>query len=179
MFYILNQRTSDELAFLSQNSHWDTNFFGGEAFPADFAIPVQFEIDLDSDGRRMPTLFTTPALIVRREFHELLVGAGVDNLDAYPALIQNTESGEQIQDYVVLNILGNISAADLGANPGFELGPGIRVLDEPVLRREAVRDALMFRLAEDPIQIVVAEKIAQKIRAAGLADVHLAEAKIS
>jgi hypothetical protein len=79
----------------------------------------------------------------------------------------------------VLNIVGRIACADLAAGPGVELGPGIRVIDEPVLRKQALRDAMIFRLAEDPIQIIVSDALAGRIRAAGYQDIYLEELAVT
>jgi len=171
--HLMKRRLTGDGALLDLRSHWDTNFIGGRPFAPDFPTPVQFAIDTDSEGRRMPTLFTTPALLAVKPFADLLAAAGVDNVDVYPATILNPETGETIDDYVVLNIVGAIACADLEASSGVELAPGIRVLDEPVLRQSVVREARIFRLAEDPVQIVVADALADRIRAAGFDDVYL------
>ena len=173
MPYVMKSLLGEDEALIDLGSHWDTNFFRGRPFGPGFPVPVRFEIDVDSEGRRMPTLFTTPAFVTRKAFYELLAGAGADNLESYPALIRDPESGETFEDYCLVNIVGQIACADLGAKPGVELGPGIRVIDEPVLRKQALRDAMIFRLAEDPIQIIVSDALAARIRAAGLQDVYL------
>jgi hypothetical protein len=167
-----SQLNGDE-ALIDLASHWETNFFAGRAFREDFPVPVRFKIDVDGDGRRMPSIFTTPAFVGRDSFHRLLVAAGVDNVDSYPAVILDPQSGKTVDDYLVLNILGLVACADLAAKPGFELGPGMRVIDSPVLRKQAVRDALIFRLAEDPIQIILSDALAARIRAAGIGDIYL------
>ncbi len=179
MPYVMKSLLSGDEALIDLRSHWDTNFFRGAAFDPQFPVPVRFRIDIDSEGRRMPTLFTTPALVARGAFHDLLVSAGVDNVESYPAVIDNPESGEVHEDYRVLNIVGLLACADLGAQPGVELGPGIRVIDEPVLRKQALRDALIFRLAEDPVQIIVSDGLAKRIRAAGYTDVFLEKLAVS
>jgi hypothetical protein len=177
--HVLKQLFRGDEALFDQRSHWDVDFFSGTKLPQDFRPPVQFSLDLDSEGRHMPTFFTTPAFVARKSFYELLAKSGVDNIDPVAATIINDETGELVEDYYLLNILGRYSCADLQANPGIELGPGIRVLDEPILSRAAKNDALIFRLAEDPIQIIVADKIALVIRAANLEDVYLSPVSVT
>lgn len=173
MPWLLKRLFRGDGALVDLQSHWDTKFFSGHRLANPLGVPVELDIDLDSDGRRMPTFFTTPAFIARRAFFEWLRAAGVDNIEACPAIIRNRESGESFEDYLVLNILGRVSCADLGANPGVELGPGIRVLDEPVIVRSAMRDFLMFLLAEDPLQIILADSLAEQLRASGIDDIYL------
>jgi hypothetical protein len=177
--YVMKSQLVGDEALIDLRSHWDRNFFRAKPFGPAFPVPVLFKIDTDSEGRRMPTLFTTPALVARRAFYDLLVAAGVDNVESYPAHIANPESDETFEDYRLLNIVGRVACADLAASNAAELGPGIRVIDEPVLRKQALQDALIFRLAEDPVQIVVSDALAARIRAAGYDDVYLEKLAVS
>lgn len=171
--FVLRHRLLEDSALLTQESHWDTNFLSGWKLEGEFTPPLKLAVDLDLEGRTLPTLFTSPALVVRRWFAELLQEAGARELEVYAAEIHNEETGEVSHDYVVANIYRRVAAADLEASPGFELGPGIRVVDEPVLRKGAAEQIPIFRLVEDPLQIIVSDQVAARIRAAGLSDVEL------
>jgi hypothetical protein len=166
-------------ALIDLASHWDWNFFSGQIFGSHFAKPVLFDIDVDAEGRRMPTIFTTPAFVARKAFADLLSAENIDNVDVYAAEIRNAESRQTSDDYVLLNIIGLVECADLIANAGEELGPGIRILDEPVLQKQRIPDARIFRLAEDPIQIVVADDLANRILAAGFDDIYFEPLRIT
>src|SRR5215471_129455 len=162
MPYLLQRQLLGDGALLDQTSHWDISFNAGEPLPADLALPITFSIDTDSEGRVMPTLFAVPTLIARESFVELLRSVGVSNFDAYPARITNPESSELISDYRVVNILGLVAAANLARSESFELGPGLRVIDRIVLKGTRMPEQ-MFRLAEDPMQIIVSDRVAQAI----------------
>jgi hypothetical protein len=175
----MKRMVAEDGALIDQASHWDTNFISGRKFPADFPVPVTFDLDVDSEGRRMPTLFTVPAFVARRTFADVLKTAGVDNIDIYPAVISNSETGERIGDYVLINIVGTAACADLGASQTIELGEDLRMIDRPVLRQESLPDAHMFRLAEDPLQIIVSDAVVERVRGLGLQDVHFEPVEIN
>lgn len=179
MPYVLSPQISDDTALFDLASHWDVGFIGGRPLPEGFTPPVKFNLDVDLSGRMLPTFFTTPAFAARKSFAELLKKCGIDNIEVCPAVIHNPESGETIDDYVVINIVGLVACADLQANPGADLGPDLRMIDSPVLRKSALGNALMFRLAEDSLQIVIADSVAERIRAAGIEDAHLEKLEIS
>jgi hypothetical protein len=179
MPYVIGTQFNGDVALLDLRSHWDTDFFSGHPLPPTFTPPVQLTVDLDSPGRTMATLYTVPAFVARKAFVQLLAEAGADNVDSYPVVIRNEETGETFDDYLLLNIIGLIACADLGANPGEMLGPDIRVLDAPVLKGAALGDVRIFRLAEDPLQIIVADGVAERIRAAGFTDVYLEQLQVT
>jgi hypothetical protein len=54
-----------------------------------------------------------------------------------------------------------------------ELGPGINVIDRVVLDAQRTPEVLMFRLAEDPVQIVVAQRVVDHLLARGYTDLYL------
>jgi hypothetical protein len=173
MPYAIQRLVADDGALVDRTSHHDVNFISGRRFPPDFPAPVTFDIDTDEEGRRLPTLFTVPVFLARREFLALLNDAGVDNVDAYPAVIRDPDTGRLIRDYLALNVVGLVASADLAASEYAELGPGLLAIDRVVLDPKRTPDALMYRLAEDPLQIIVADSIAERVRAAGFDDVYL------
>jgi hypothetical protein len=142
-------------ALIKKLSHWDVNLNKGGALPADFETPVEFKIDQSTPGREMPTLFVVPTFVVRRPFYDALVAAGVENVDAYPALIRDEPTGTEWKDYLFLNVVGVVKRSDLAASEA----------------RGTVPTPHVFRLAEDTLRVVVTDHVHERLRAAGFDDV--------
>jgi hypothetical protein len=175
----MKRLVAEDGALIDQTSHWDTNFISGRKFPPEFETPVTFDLDIDSEGRRLPTLFTVPVFVARRNFADTLRSAGVDNIDTYPAVITDPETGRQLTEYEVINILGTVACTDLGASATIELGEGLRMIDRPVLRGDAVPEAHIFRLAEDTLQIIVDDAVRDRVLAVGFEDVYFEPLEIT
>lgn len=178
MYYLMSRLVAEDSALIESKSHTDTNFFSGSKLAPDFKPPVLFDLDLDVEGRRMPTFFDVPAFVARKSFYELLLSTGIDNIDTYPAVIRDAVSGAPIHGYLVVNIIGLVACVDLSSSETSELGDGLRLINKAVLRKERLPNAHIFRLVEDPLQIVVSEVVANAIREHGLGDVYLEPANV-
>jgi hypothetical protein len=170
--YSLYRNLTGNGALIKKVSHWDVNLNKGVKLPPDFETPVVFKIDPSTPGREMPTLFAVPAFVARPAFHDALVAAGADNVDAYPAVIRDENAGRESTDYRFLNVVGVVSCADLAASDSRELGPGVRIVDRIVMERARVPRAHIFRLAEDKLRVVVSDEVHEKLAAAGFDDVY-------
>lgn len=165
-------------ALIKQVSHWDDDLNSGAKLPATFETPVVFKLDVSSPGRRMPTLFMVPAFVTTQRFLDVLIAAGVDNVDAYPVVIRNPTTGEELTDYVFLNVVGRVACADLEASDSRELGPGVQLIDDLVVFAEKLPPLPLFRLAEDELKVVVSDAVHDRIRAAGFDDVYLKPVRV-
>jgi hypothetical protein len=159
-------------ALIDQVSHWDVNLFSGARLPATFKVPVEFSIDTDSEGRRMPTLFMVPAFVATRAFHEALLAAGVDNVEAYPAVITDPASGARTTDYVFLNVVGRVQCADLAGSETQEIGHGVTLIDRLAVKGDQLPEAHIFRLQEDELTVVISDHLHDRLLAAGFDDIH-------
>ncbi|MCH9687512.1 MAG: hypothetical protein K0V04_39120 [Deltaproteobacteria bacterium] len=158
-------------ALVNLTSHWEESFVSGRLLSTKFSPPVLFDLDAE-DGRVMPTFFVSPALLVRRSFAEALRNAGVDNIDTYEAIIRDPENEVTITDYQVLNIVGLVSCADMEESKVESLGEGINVIDTVVIDSTRVADVSLFRLAEDPINIVISDELHDQIVRMGYDDIY-------
>lgn len=160
-------------ALVDQVTHWEVPLISGRPITSEVAEPIEFEIDLDSEGRRMPTFFTTPAFLVKNSFYQDLLSFGVDNLQAYRATITNTETGECWNDYRVLNVVGLIECADVSASDVSRLGPDLLFFNSVTVDKDALPgDLLVFRLGEDPTKIIVADRTVTAIQDKGYDDIY-------
>ena len=173
MFSMITRMCAKDGATIDQVSHWDLPLLSGRPIDGVVSKPIEFEIDLDNDGRRMPTFFTTPAFVATDAFCRDLHAAGVDNTQVYPAVIRNTDTGETFEDYRVLNIVGLIACVDMEASEVSQLGPGLSFLQEIVLREDVVPGSVrVFRLAEDPTKIIVANQVLDTLKRKGYEDIY-------
>lgn len=109
--------------------------------------------------------------LMTQRLHEVLLAAGVSNLDVYPAVLTDSRSGVEDNSYVAFNIIGTIAAADL-QNTKFAPGSTDRMIsadiDKLTIDPSKTKGALMFRLAEAVNAIVVHETVKNAVEAAGI-----------
>ena len=133
----------------------------GARFPGPLPEPIEFLL-LPTHSDDMLEMDNTDALLMTRRLHDALRGAGVDNLDAYQAVIRHPGTGKVIKDYLAVNVIGLISAADLGKSTvvGGMSGGLLDVDFEGVaVSEERARGALMFRLAENTSAVLIHERV--------------------
>jgi hypothetical protein len=137
------------------------SWMSGQRFSGPVPEPIEFSL-LDTHNDRMLEMDNTEALLITKKLLGALREAGVDNLDAYDAVIRHEGAGTVTTDYVAVNVIGLVSAADLGASNivGGMKGGLIDVDFEGVVIDEGrARGALMFRLAENTSAIIVHERV--------------------
>jgi hypothetical protein len=129
-------------------------------------------------GPEMPEYFKGKIPLFRDDLLAAMREAGVDNLDAYKVVITDPDSGRTYDNYKAVNIIGMISAADMGksqatVHPG---GPLIDVeFDRLVLDEGRARGALIFRLAEATATILVHQDLRDHLRSKGFTKLEFLE----
>ena len=104
-------------------------------------------------------------------FINALRNAGIVNLQCFPAVIKSSVDETIWNDYQAVNIIGKIACADLTASqsthimdrPGNDTTPLVAFEDLKV-DPSRVGDALLFRLAESPGVILIAESVVKHLR---------------
>ena len=123
-------------------------------------IPEIVELDFDAysgyDG--LPTEIEDLGIpVMSKRLCDVLLNAGVDNLELFPAKLKNKQT-DQIFDYYVYNILGLLDSMSLqqSANEASE---------------SKINDLLLFRLTENVSAIIVHESLEKAIEEAGITTV--------
>ena len=166
MYYFLRQNLFEVQNIIEVTGHTEVTgkylWTAGTKFPED--VPVQ-NLALDAAyGTRMADFFDTTIPLMSDRLLQTLYDAGVDNIDAYPMILERPDTGEKWHNYKAINVLGRIDAVDL-ENSEYELSPtGIYEFESIVIDEKVSGDALCFRLAKGPDLIVIPEKIADTIR---------------
>lgn len=114
--------------------------------------------------------FYSSAKLMSNRLIETLKSAGADNLQLFDAEITNERTGERIDGYRVVNILGLVAAADPAASQSRPLAD-VRFFEKLAVDESCARGHLMFRLAESLNDIIIAEKVAKQIAAGNFVDV--------
>jgi hypothetical protein len=142
------------------------------ARPFSAPVPEPVEVTLvpdNEDGLLLP--FYGAPQIMRKDLCEAIIGAGVNNLDTYQALVQREDGTIVSRDYLAYNILGAVRAADLNETRFNAQNPS-RMIDASVEKLAVdpsrAHDLLMFRLAESIRTIVVHQKVRTAIEGAGI-----------
>ncbi|MCY1019308.1 imm11 family protein [Pyxidicoccus sp. MSG2] len=133
-------------------------------------LPIRARVVTDKQSM-LAELWDTPLPLMTRRLHDVLVAAGVTNLDVYPVILTDSRSGEEITDYLAFNIIGAIAAADLQATrfaPGSTERTISADIDSLAIDPAKTRGALMFRLAEAVNAIIVHEQVKAAVEASGI-----------
>lgn len=103
---------------------------------------------------------------------DLLISAGVDNLELFPAILKNNQTG-QAYPYQIYNVIGLVATMDLQGSD-YETYKnaepmGDTTIHELALDESRIPNLLLFRLAENLSTIMVHESIKNRIEEAGIA----------
>jgi hypothetical protein len=141
----------------------------GQRFPNPPAEPIVIEMNA-THSDQLCTWYDVDAVIMPRALLDTLRAFGVDNLDAYSALIRHPKTGFQTEDYVAVNLIGLVSAVDIGSS-NVVGGSSDHKLDTDfegfAIDPAKAHDLPMFRLAENTSAILVHERLRDHLKAAG------------
>ena len=180
MYFRLDADVADMSQYWEQQNNQHVMTIMGEllsveedAIELPFQFTVTFTPGLDGEPRRQGLYDFVPSTnTMHKRLVAALEAAGVDNLQTFPAEVTDGTSGVVSNDYVVANVIGIASVADLAESQSQELAD-VRVFERLVIDPEKAGRALMFRLAESQIEIIVAETVAETIRGGGFAGIVL------
>lgn len=177
MYYRLDVDLTVQNVYLDLETDLYVSFTSGSPLAPDIAGPFRFsmEVDADEEGEAMepiPFAFYPENALMSRSLVATLEAAGVDNLQTVPAVVVNGETGEENQDYVVANIVGLVSCANL-AESDTEALADVYYFHNLIIDPASVGDLLMFRLAESQMEVIVHERVAAAIRAGEFTGIQL------
>lgn len=149
----------------------DENFrlYKGEYISHDEAVrlpkPLVFPVDCNNELKQPNHLTGISIPLMSHELVSVLQKNGVDNLQQFPAILRNEETGDEWGNYYAVNIVGLISCADMeksdytqiGARPNSDIP--LAHFHNLVIDEERAHGHYLFRLAEEPHVIVASEEI--------------------
>ena len=148
----------------------------GRKFKTQVSEPVQITAKEDFDEGILMPLYPTPT-IMRRDLYEAILSAGVDNIDAWDAVVRKADGTLLSREYKAFNVLGVVRAAGPGTvyaqeNPSRLVDASLESLD---LDASAAHGLYLFRLAESAGTLIVHEKVKQAIEARRIENVTFTE----
>jgi hypothetical protein len=141
----------------------------GQRFVTPPQEPVQVLLN-PTHSDQLLTYYDTDAILMPKRMLDTLRAGGVDNLDAYDAVIRHEGTGFVTEEYVAANLVGLVSAADIakskvvGGSSDHRLDTEFEgfSVDEP-----RARGFLMFRLGENTAAVLVHRSLKDRLQAAG------------
>ena len=128
--------------------------------------PIELLMDPQS-GPVMPDFFDGPVPIFSRKLYQVFQEAGVNNLDAYDAIMIDPDTGQRWPNYYAVNVVGKIECAAMDSSSYKDpTGSGLVTVffDELVINEKLTGEALCFRLAENLGTLVVHEKVVRHVQ---------------
>jgi hypothetical protein len=161
------------LAVLAKEPDLRVPWLTGRRFEKDLPQPISLALS-PRGGPDMPDVFLTGIPVFSDRLHNALRLGGVDNLDLYNVEISDPAKGLVFGNYKAVNIVGKIGAADL-ARSKFDSRSERHLMefDRLVIDERKVKGANLFRLAENPLKIVISERIKTALHAVPLVGVRL------
>lgn len=168
MYYLLDTDTGKTNVYFNQTSHRGLRPFLGRPIQLEEPEPILFEMEVDEDeDEEIPETpmfgaYYSGNRLMHRSLVDTLVDNGVNNLQLFRASIEDPYNGKIIEDYVLFNVVGVISCANV-AESDFDPLAGFYYFHKLVIVPEQARGLYLFRLAEMPTAVIVHEKIAKVI----------------
>ena len=179
-YHQLGRKVRDDATLLYQRSHLLSLLETGEPLPDDFEPPFVCEIDEETVGGELATLYTSPAVIATRAFLQDLEDLGLgDSLDVHDARLEDRVNGVTHDGYVLLNILGRFPCAVMDRSDHRHLGPGMDLIDAPVLDPARIPDRELFLLDEDTSCIIISDRVRDHLAARGDPDLWFGEVRLA
>lgn len=133
--------------------------------------PLHFEHNFP-DEEAMPNFLTGGTVLASKALIDLLNSIAVKNFQAFPASLINPHTQAHRDDYFLFNALGLVSAANLSASTYDEIMKGnpegidlpLLAFNDLVIDSSKVRELDMFRLAEEPISLIVSERVVDALQ---------------
>jgi len=151
----------------SKNDH-------GEPFTGTFVC----ELDEDHLDGKLPTFYMDPAVIGTKQFYNDLTEIGIDNIEVHPALIRDEINNRNIEDYLLLNILGRISCAVMDQSDYNSLGDDMNIIDKLVIDGKKAEGHDLFLVHEDTDCIVISERVYEHLNGKGYTDIWFDELQL-
>jgi len=177
-FYLMVEKALTNGTIIFQRNNILTPLKTGHLLLDNFKPPLICDLDNEHLNGVLPTFYMSPAIIGKKQFYQDLLDCGVDNIEVQPVVIKDTVNDRDYTDYLLLNILGQVSCADLDESDYAALGEDMTVIDKLILKKSNIGDLNMFLISEDTDCIVINEKVHSYLTSKGYEDIYFEELKI-
>lgn len=145
------------------------SWLAGARFSGPIEQPIRLEWDPKTEGPRK-TLYDVTIPLFHKDLVAALREAGIDNLDCYGTEIRHPKEGVTTRDYLAVNIIGLIAAADLEQSQHTAYSPAKLIdvdFDSLVIDPKRTLGARLFRLAECVTGLVIHRSVKDFLHAKG------------
>lgn len=177
-FYLMAKKTRANSTLIYQENNTFTSWKTGHLLSEYFESPLICNLDDEHLDGVLPSFYMSPAIIGKKEFYEDLLNCGVDNIEAKPVLIRDEVNKLEYKDYLLLNIVGRISCANLDESEYESIGDDMNIIDTLVLKKNNINNLNMFLVHEDTDCIVISEKVHSYLISKGYEDIYFEELKV-
>lgn len=136
----------------------EVSFISGAMISVPVPSPLRFTTDASASDE-LPAFWDDGVPVMSSKFLALLEGAGVGNLQVFPAIIESKTDATVWGDYFAVNILGLIKTADFDKSVYTEILPGCFDFDVLAIDAKLTNDALLFRMQESASTIIVHKSV--------------------
>jgi hypothetical protein len=126
--------------------------------PFKYTMKVRRNEDGTRQELRMAVYYPGKELM-QKELVDVLRRTGIDNLQTFPARIQEDESDLVVDDYLVVNVIGLVACADQEESESMPFVNG-EYFTKLVIDPARIGELRMFRLAESQMDVIVHEDVA-------------------
>jgi hypothetical protein len=133
----------------------------GLQLPFEYSMTVSRNKDGSPQEIRMAVYYPEEELM-HKDLVEALRGAGVDNLQAFPAIIREKDGDRVVDDYLTVNVIGLVEAADGERSDAMPFADGA-YFNKLAIDPARAGELPMFRLAESQMDVLVHEDVAKKL----------------
>jgi hypothetical protein len=168
-FYTLEQELNEEDSYILTelpDVQPPRPWYTGEPFTKHPPTPIEFPMEANS-GPVMPDFFSAGIPVFSRRLYQAFQEAGVDNLQAYEAVMVDLNTGLRFADYYAINVVGKVSGANLRKSSYTDptgSGQTTMFFQQLVLEPSRVEGLLCFRLAESVGELIVHEKVVRHVQ---------------
>jgi len=132
-------------------------------------VPIRLNIKEGRENAPLPSFMSQPAPIMSKELLETVRAAGVNNIDAHKAELYYADGKLASNEYFIINVIGVVEAADLSKSVYDEDQEDSLIsmgFDSLSIDKDKTFGFLMFRLAENIVEIVINEQVKEAIEKA-------------
>jgi hypothetical protein len=150
-------------------------WFAGVRSDVAISEPLRCVLDAERGGPDIPDVFLSQIPLFSSRLLKCLKEAAVDNLDLYDAELVDPRTRQVNTDFKAVNIVGKVRCVDLEKSE-FDPRSEFPMLEfrRIVVDEEKVGDLRMFRLAENPLFILISDEVKAALGEAPLVGVQAA-----
>ena len=177
-YYQMGDMVKEGTTFLYKRSHRLVQLNSGHLLN-DFIGPLICELDEEYIDGRMRTFYHSPGFIATTAFYNDLMELGIDCIQTFPVIINDEVNNREITDYLLLNVIGCVSCADMSKSEykmiGDSLKDNMNIIDKLVIDSNKAGDLDLFLISEDTSCIVISERVYKHLSSKGYPDVWFEE----